>query len=177
MNQYKLKELVLSFLYTCILLVVLEVFSATFLPSVGLSSYILSFHILVVLFIGFRVQTIYQPYLILMVELIHSVFTIEGWAIGTLAGIIVTSLISYLKDMIQLNSRLSTIIVVQIFQVIWFVLVSSLISIKLGDFSYILTRFWRFLPESFLLSLISPFFFIVLMKFWGTKKSLKGVRI
>ncbi len=177
MGHYRIKDIILSFIYSSIFLVIFEVFSATFLPAIGLDGYRLGFHILIVLFIGFRVQSIYVPYLVFGIELMHSVFTIEGWAIGTFSGIIVTGLIGYLKDMIQLNSRLSTIVVVQIFQTIWFTIVSILISIKIGDFSYIFQRFWRFLPESILLSLISPFFFIILAKFWGTRKRLQGVNI
>ncbi len=177
MQNLKLKDIFLSFLLTAVMLVVLEVFSSSFLPAIGLDGYRLGFHVLIVLYLGFRIDSIYSPYLILGTELIHSVFTIEGWALGTFTGILTSILIGYLKDMVQLNSRLSTMIFVQVFQTIWFVIVSLLISIKINDFGYVFDRFWRFLPESLILSLISPFFFIVLARFWSRKGSLEGVNI
>jgi hypothetical protein len=177
MYEYKFKEILTSFGLTALMLIGLEVFSSSFLPAIGWGDYRLGFHVLICLYVCFRVDSMYLPYLIMGFQLIHSVFTIEGWALGTFTGVIVSFLVSFLKDMIQLNSKLSTMIVVQIFQTIWFVIMGILISIKLGDFAYLFDRFWRFLPESLMLSLVSPFFFIILAKFWGLKRRLAGASI
>ncbi|MBL7665746.1 MAG: hypothetical protein JNM93_11485 [Bacteriovoracaceae bacterium] len=177
MNNLKLKDIVVSFMITTVLLLFLEVFSSSFLPAVGLDEYRLGFHVLIVLFIAFRIESIYLPYLVLGFELIHSIFSIEGWASGTFAGVVICFLISYLKDLIQLNSRLSTIVIVQIFQTVWFLIVAGLITIKTDEMSYFLLRLPRFVSESLFLSLISPLFFELLSRFWKTNRDGQGVGI
>jgi hypothetical protein len=41
--------------------------------------------------------------------------------------------------------------------------------------SFILDKFWRFIPESIIISLMAPFFFSLLDKFWtGSDESSLG---
>jgi hypothetical protein len=46
---------------------------------------------------------------------------------------------------------------------------------KTSNMDYIVDKFWRFLPESLIVSMIAPFFFIVLDFVWvGKDKGLIG---
>lgn len=175
--RYSVKDLILGILKTSLLLIVLEIVTTAFLPAVGLDNVKLAFSVLIVLFMAFKLETPFLAYLILVVQYVHSAFSIEGWAIGTLVGIIISLSVKYLRDLLQFSTAISTIIVVQIFQLAWFVMVAFFLSIKLGDFSNLITIFWQFVPESILLSLISPFFFRLLDRVWRVNDTGNGVAI
>jgi hypothetical protein len=175
--RYSPKDLMLGVLKTSLLLIVLEIFSTAFLPAIGLNNIKLAFSVLIVLFMAFKLETPFLAILILVIQYVHSIFSIEGWAIGTLVGIIISLSVKYLRDLLQFSTAVSTIIVVQIFQIAWFAMVAFLLSIKLGDFSSFFSIFWQFVPESILLSLLSPFFFTLLDRFWRVKDNGSGVAI
>lgn len=75
-------------------------------------------------------------------------------------------IISYLRDMLHFNSKFFTIVVTQIFQICWFIIVSILIYLKVENFDYILGKLGRFLPESLIISIMAPFFFSLLDRIW-----------
>lgn len=167
------KNLFLPLLISGFILILLEIMATTFLPVLGLANYGLSFHILLVLYLGFKLQSPYLAFMILYFQFLHSFFTIEGWEVGTIAGILTCVLISYLRDLVHLSSHVMTILVTFLFQIFWFLLASSIIFLKSGNYSLLVERFWRFLPEGFVLALISPFLFMFLDKIW--KASSLGV--
>jgi hypothetical protein len=104
-------------------------------------------------------------------QIVHSVFSIEGWAIGTIAGVMIAASIKYLKDIIDMNSKLSTMVVVQVFQVVWIIIVSFLFGFKMGNYGIMLNIIKDFIPQSFLLSIFSPYIFLVLDKIWATDRT------
>lgn len=173
--KYGLNEIVIALLKTLFLLILLEVFVSAFLPAIGLENVELAFNVLVVLYLAFKVETPLLAFLILIVQYTHSAFSIEGWAAGTIVGLIVVLSVKYLRNLLQFGSALSTIIVVQVSQVVWFGLLAFILSIKLGSFDYYLSLFGKFIPESFLLSLMSPFFFVLLDQFWKVREKHSGV--
>ncbi|MBT7608214.1 MAG: hypothetical protein HN576_00560 [Bacteriovoracaceae bacterium] len=168
--NHQLKNLLTPLIITIIILILLEIISTVILPIVGLKYYILPFNILVILFLGFKVRTPFLAFLILILQYFHSFFTIEGWESGTIVGIFVCILIAYLKEFIHFSSKLATMLVTQIFQTCWFLLSSSLIYLRASDLEYISIKFWRFLPESILISILSPFIFSLLEKIWDTSE-------
>jgi hypothetical protein len=175
--KYSPLDIALGIVKTSILLILLEIFTSAFLPSLGIIDFKPAFSVLIVLFMAFKLETPVLPYLIFATQFVHSIFSIEGWAIGTLAGVIVSLSVRYLKDLLDFSTAISTIVVVQIFQLAWFILISFLICIKLGDFSSYLHLFWQFVPESIVLSIISPLFFVLLDKVWKVGDSSRGVSI
>ncbi len=169
----QIKNLITPLMATAIILILLEILSTVVLPILGLKYYILPFNILIILFLGFKVQTPYLSLLILVIQYFHSFFTIEGWESGTIVGIFVCILIAYLKELIHFSSNIATMLVTQIFQVFWFVFNSGLIYIRSNDMDYLVVKFWRFLPESLLISILSPFLFSIFEKIWNI--SDKGI--
>ncbi|OIQ16847.1 MAG: hypothetical protein BM556_14415 [Bacteriovorax sp. MedPE-SWde] len=167
MMRIRSSEIVPRLFITILILIVLEVISSAFLPLFGINKYMIPFNVLIVLFLGFKLENPYLALMIVAVQYCHSLFTIEGWEIGTIAGVTICIVISYLRDVLHFTSSVVTIMVTQLFQILWFVIVSSLLYLKLGSFDYIVEKFWRFLPESIVLSLMAPFFFSVLDKVWG----------
>lgn len=154
---------------TLLILVVLEIMSTAFLPMMGLTKYRIPFNVLIVLYMGFKLETPFTSIMILILQYTHSFFSIEGWEIGTVAGVMICIIISYLKDLLHLTSSVITIVVTQVFQTLWFLIVSSLIYMKTDDFSYITHKFWRFLPESIVISLLAPFLFNILDAIWKSE--------
>ncbi|MDA8792798.1 hypothetical protein N9N67_06100 [Bacteriovoracaceae bacterium] len=160
------KNIFKSLMITLLLLILCEILSSTFLPFMGFTNFKIPFNVIIVLFLALRIQDDGLPIYILATQLIHSIFSNEGWAVGTIIGIIVSFMVSITKDLIQFSSAFVTIVTVQVFQIIWFLLMSSILCLKMGDFSKFGTIIINFFPESIVLSLMSPLFFNLLSRIW-----------
>ncbi len=172
--RYSVQDIVVGFIKTVILLIGLEIFSSAVLPALGIIDFKPAFNVLIILFLAFKLEVPFLPFLILFFQYTHSVFSVEGWASGTIAGILIAMSVRYVKDMLNFSTAISTIIVVQVFQIAWFILIAFLLSIKLGDFSHFISIFLKYLPESIFLSLISHHFFKLLDNFWKVNKKSHG---
>ena len=159
-------DIVKSILLTLLILLFLEVINTALMPIIGLSNYYLAFNILVVLFIGFKVNSSYQALYIFIVQYFHSFFTVEGWEIGTIAGILICVIISYMKEILHFINFVTTIFVTYIFQLVWFVVAAGLIYLKTEDIAYVSDKFWRFLIEALIMSVLAPWFFLILERIW-----------
>lgn len=168
--RLQLKPTIIALLKTLVLLTVLDIFSTTIIPIMGFENLRIPFNILVILYLGFKLETPIIGFLIVIIQYYHSFFTVDGWEMGTIAGIIICIVVSYLRDMIHLTSFAITVFITQIFQVLWFFIISILIYIKLNDFQIILTKFWHFIPESIILSITAPFFFMIFDKVWEVRE-------
>ena len=164
--RMRLSQMLISFAITVGLLVGLEIFTATILPAIGWTEYRLTFNVLIILFLAIRLDSPAVPWMILGLQTMHSVFSIEGWALGTLAGLIVMMSANYLKELLHLTTAFMTMITVQFFQVIWFVTVTLIICLKISDFSKFGLIIWSFVPGSIFLSLIAPILFWMLETVW-----------
>jgi hypothetical protein len=117
--------------------------------------------------------------MIMGLKIIHSVFSIEGWALGTLAGLIVMMSANYLKEVLHLTTAFMTMFTVQLFQLIWYLTVTTIICLKISNFDKFAMILWSFIPGSILLSIISPLLFWVLEKVWrvSPESGPRGVEI
>ncbi len=173
--RYSLQEIILGTLKTIVLLIVVEIFSSAILPAMGILDFKPAFNVLIILYLAFKFEAPILPFLIFLFQYVHSAFSIEGWATGTLAGILVSVSVKYVKDMLNFSTAISTIVVVQIFQIAWFIIVAIILSLKLGDFSHFIGIFLKYLPESLFLSLVSHLFFKLLDRFWKLERQSSGV--
>ena len=162
----KFKGLIISIFLTVLLLLFLEILSTSLFSIIGLAKFKPSFHIIIVIFLSFYFRNAYLAVLILLMQYIHSLFSIEGWAMGTFAGVIVSMLISYIRELINLSSPIITVIVTQVSMIVWFFITSILLYLQMDELNYVLEKFWRFLPESIVLSLLSPILFVLLETLW-----------
>lgn len=162
----QLNQMFLPLIKTVLLLVVLELVTTAVFPMVGLENYRVPFNILFVLFLGLRLETPYLAILIFVVQYSHSFFSVEGWEMGTIAGIAICIVVSYVRGMIHFSSWSMTMMITFVFQALWFLVVSFLVYIQLGSFDYVFDKAWRFLPQSIVIALISPFFFFLLNRVW-----------
>ncbi len=164
--RMRLSQILISFALSAALLIGLEVVTSTILPALGWHEYRLTFNVLIILFLAIRLDSPAVPWMIMALQMIHSVFSIEGWALGTLAGLIVMTSANYLKDLLHLTTAIMTMITVQLFQMIWYVTVTLIICLKISNFDKFGMIIWSFIPGSILLSLISPLIFWVLEQIW-----------
>lgn len=164
--KLKFKDIVLALFLSVCLLIILDIISTAVIPALGFHKFKLTFNVLIILFLGFYIDSPYLPIFILIIQSFHSVFTIEGWAYGTFTGVIISLLLGQLKDLLHFRSTLLTVFITFIFQYLWFLIVSGLIYFRMGNLNYILERFWNFIPESIVLSLCAPFFFSILERIW-----------
>jgi hypothetical protein len=86
------------------------------------------------------------------------------WKNCTMSIVMISA--NYLKELLHLTSAFMTMLIVQFFQVIWFVTVSVIMCLKISDFSKFGMIVWSFIPGSILLSLVSPFLFWILGNIW-----------
>jgi uncharacterized membrane protein YvlD (DUF360 family) len=115
---------------------------------------------------AFKLTTPLLPWFVMILQLVHAAFSVEGWALGTLVGIFISLIASYLKEILQFSTAIATIITVQVFQVLWYVVTISIISLKLGHFNHFTMMFWNVIPGTFFLSLVSPLLFNLLNRVW-----------
>ena len=175
--RYSAGELALCIVKTLILLIIVEMITTTVLPAIGIENFKPAFNVLIVLFLAFKIETPLLPFLILIIQYVHSAFSIEGWGAGTFTGILVSVSVRYVKDMLNFTSAISTIIVVQVFQLIWFVFISLMLSMKQGDFSGFFSYIGSNIPETIFLSLISHHVFKLLDNFWMVDRKESGMVI
>jgi hypothetical protein len=164
--RMRLSQILISFALTLALLIGFEVVTSTLLPILGWMEYRLTFNVLIILFLAIRLDSPLVPWMILGLQLVHSAFSIEGWALGTLAGLIVMLSANYLKELLQLSTAIMTMVTVQLFQFIWFLTVTIIICLKISNFEKFGMIIWSFIPGSILLSLISPLLFWLLGTIW-----------
>jgi hypothetical protein len=164
--RMRFSQLVFAFIVTMALILGLEIFTSAVLPAIGWKEYRLTFNVLIILFLAIRVDSPLVPWMILVLQMVHSVFSVEGWALGTMAGLIVLVSANYLKDLLHLTTAITTMFTVQFFQLVWFVTVAVCICLKISDFDRFGMILWTFVPGSILLSLISPIVFWLLEKIW-----------
>lgn len=162
---------------TLALLVVLEVISATIFPLVGIENYQIPFNILIVLYLSFKLDSPYLALLILSVQYFHSLFSIEGWAVGTFIGVLLSRIIYLFKETIDFFAFPLVILVVQACLLSWFIFSSLFIYFQNHSFGPVWSRFWVFIPESLIASLISPVLFLILERIWrqNEEASFRGV--
>ena len=164
--RMRFSQLLISFAVTMALLTGLEIVTSTILPALGWNEYRLTFNVLIILFLAIRLHSAAVPWMIMGLQMVHSIFSIEGWALGTLAGLIVMISANYLKELLHLTTALMTMITVQLFQMIWYITVTLIICLKISNFEKFGMIIWSFIPGSILLSLISPILFWILEQIW-----------
>lgn len=164
--RMRFSQLLISFAITLALLTGLEIITSTILPALGWNEYRLTFNVLIILFLAIRLQSATVPWMIMGLQIVHSIFSVEGWALGTFAGLIVMISANYLKELLHLTTAVMTMFTVQLFQVIWFVSVTLVICLKISNFEKFGMILWSFIPGSILLSLISPILFWILEQIW-----------
>jgi hypothetical protein len=177
--KMRFSQLLISFFITIGLLIGLEILTSAILPLLGWNEYRLTFNVLIILFLAIRLESSLVPWLILILQSIHAAFSVEGWALGTFAGLIVLVSANYLKELLHLTTAVMTMITVQLFQFIWFLTVSLIICLKISEFDKFGMILWSFVPGSILLSIVSPVLFFALEKIWkvALDGSYRGVEI
>lgn len=164
--RMRFSQIIISFAITLAMLIGFEVVTSTLLPALGWHEYRLTFNVLIIIFLAIRLDSPAVPWMILGLQMIHSVFSIEGWALGTLAGLIVMLSANYLKEVLHLTTAIMTMITVQLFQFIWYLTVTVIICLKISNFDKFGMIIWSFIPGSILLSLIAPILFWILENVW-----------
>jgi hypothetical protein len=159
-------ELVSALFLSLLLLIVLDIFSTTIVPSLGIAHLTLNFTILFVLFLNFYVDHSLMAVVILISQYVHSLFTVESWAYGTFTGILTGFVLSQLKEVVDFDSPLITSLICFFYQLLWFGVISLLIYLKGSTHYPFFHSLWQYLLSALMLSLFGPFFFMILKKIW-----------
>ena len=165
--QHNSKSFFLSLLLTTALLVISEIIVSTIFPLIGLVDFRISFVTVIVLYLAFYYNNILIAPLIAYFYLIHGIFSLEHWSIGALSTLLISIIISFLRNLIHLNSYFVTFVFVQLFQIFIFIINSFFMSLKVGSFQFLGESLSLFILESLAISGLSPFIFNLLKKFWS----------
>jgi hypothetical protein len=162
----KFSHLLVSFSLTLALMIVFEVMTSSLLPAIGWFEYRIALNVLVILFMAIRLNAPILPWLIMILQMVHSAFSIEGWALGTLAGIIVMIAANYLKELLQLTTPIIAMVTALFFQFIWFMTVAIVLCLKISSFEKFGMIVWSFVPGSIVLAILSPLIFALMNLIW-----------
>lgn len=162
----KLSQILISFSLTMALMIIFEIVTSSLLPALGWFEYRIALNVLVILFLAIRLNASILPWLIMILQFIHSAFSIEGWALGTLAGIIVMFVANYLKELLQLTTPIIAMVTALFFQFVWFITVAIVLCLKISSFEKFGVIVWSFIPGSIILAILSPLIFGLLNLIW-----------
>ncbi|MBP9674077.1 MAG: hypothetical protein KBD63_03205 [Bacteriovoracaceae bacterium] len=164
--DYRFKKMLLPLMITLFLLVSINFILSMFTIGNVLSTHTMQFNVVIIIFLCLQLKTPWLPILIFVIQFFHNAFTLDGWAYGTLVGVLLSFLLMIVKDVVNTENRVTVIIINQIFQIIWYLFMGTILwiqGISKGSFWH---GFFVFLPGSFFVSLLSPVFFNFLNKIW-----------
>ncbi len=172
----RFNELIFSTALTLALLIIFEILNSSLIPEMGFTNFRIPINVLIILYLGFKIDSPYLPLIVLLLQIFHGAFSNEGWALGTLVGIVVSVIMSYTREFFNLSTSLMIIVVTQIFQAVWFGLTCLIYYTKSGHFIFLSNHLKHFLVESLVISILAPFFFFLLDKIWNMK-STDSIRV
>ncbi len=171
MLTFKIKDFIWMIIKTLVIVFIFDFLSSSFFPTFQQTYLFPSFHILIVIYFAFFQPAARLPFLILLVELFHSIFTVEGWALGTLTGCIVANILVLVKDTIQFSSFVATFFLVYAVQVLWSVISGIFLSIKLENWMILKSYFQFSLIQGIILGLVALPLLKLLEKIWDKEDS------
>ena len=164
--QHNSKTFFISLVITTLILVFSDILVSTCFPLIGLESFRISIVVLIVLYLCFYFNNILIAPLIAYFYMVHGIFSLEHWSVGALSCLLVSILISFLRNLIHLNNFFVTFVFVQVFQVLIFFLTRGMMYFKLDQGHFLSESSKFFVLESLIISLLSPLVFPLLHKIW-----------
>jgi len=158
-----------SFLFSVLLLILVEVVTTTILPLAGLSALRFSFFTLLILFLSFYKNSNWIAFYIIILSYVHSIFSVETWFLSAFIGVLVSIVVAYFSELIHLSNRLVTMFFVLVFQLGMVLFRSIVFYLRGNNFEYIFQNFVGHIFEIVILTIISPFVFDLLSVIWVTK--------
>ena len=154
---------------TILLIIPLNIFFTSVIPSFGIHGFLPPFHILTITFLSLRAHTSFLPFCILIIQIFHSLFTIESWAYQTIAGITLSILLHYANKITHFSSAISIIIVTFSSSFIWYFVYAIFIYLNSKNLDLDLIPMKNAVPEIIVISLVSPLLFPALNQIWKIK--------
>lgn len=166
MLNFQFKDFAWMIIKTLFLIFILDFLSSSFFPTFNQTYFFPSFHILILIYLSFFQPAERLPFLVLIIESFHSLFTVEGWALGTITGCIIANILILVRDTIQFSSFIATFFLVYAVQVLSSLISGTLLSIKLENWIILKTYLSFSLVQGIVLGLIALPFFKFLEKIW-----------
>ncbi len=171
--RYTPSDFTVRFLTTVLLLLFFEIIGATVLPSLFSYEYRFFFLGVFCIYIALEIPSSLQPYMLLVLCWIHSIFSVEGWAINCLIALILMVILSVIKDLIQLGTYISRALFYFIGLFIWDFFRVVIISLKSNSFESFAILVTDDLIANLLLALLTPILLLPLMGIWKVYKSIE----
>ncbi|MDH4468631.1 MAG: hypothetical protein QE271_11290 [Bacteriovoracaceae bacterium] len=151
---------------TVLICVFFDLFFMIFFPLISLKWVAVSVTQVAIIFLSFTVGFAWLPWGILTLQLFHSLFSLEGWALGTLIGVIICVVMSRLKAMIQLTGPLSIIMTTYFLQFAWCLMAGILTSLRNHDWKFFQLFVNQGLTYGLVTAALSPLLFFIFRNIW-----------
>jgi len=171
----KIKEIILKCVLTFLLLIVLESLTAVLSGASSSVNLKINFSLLFCLFFILRLNLKVASYMILFTQLIHCVFSLDHWAIETIAGVLLLIVFKAVESFFQVTSKIYLFFYSLILTLCWNLLTGVLIYFKSLDSDVIFFT----IVNSYIPILVQSFLFIFLSKrmdlIWIAQEDKRGV--
>lgn len=171
MFSFKLQDFALMLLKTLAIVFIFDFLSSTFFPTFQRTYLFPSFHILVITYLAFAQPSNRLPFLIIIISLFHSMFTVEGWAIGTITGCVIGIILVSIRDTIQFSSYIATFFMIYVVQILWSLVSGVLLSIKSEHWDVLKSYLIFSLSQGVVLGLVAFPVFKILERIWQKRDS------
>lgn len=151
---------------TILICVVFDILFMIFFPLFSLKWVAISVTQVVIIFLSFSLSYSWLPYGIMLLQITHSLFSLEGWALGTFIGVVLCLIMSRLKAVVQFSGPISIILTTYFGQLAWCLLAGVLTSVKNHDWKFFQLFAMQSLTYGAFTALLAPFIFFLLRNIW-----------
>ena len=156
----------LSTFYTFIFIACWNFLVMSALPELRFMDFRLDISSLFVVFFALKKRGPWLPWAVLLVESMQGLFSVTGSGHNIIAGLFVLMIANILKEFINVKLTLASLFFVQVLLVIRYMILSLFWAIKLEAFSALPEMMVDYLPQSFVMTLLSIPLFKLFEKIW-----------
>lgn len=160
----------LRYLFLLVVLFFVEIIFSILYESTSIHGFRLPLSMPLVVFLSYRASLRKFPWYLLGVEFIHSFFTLDGFGIGVLIGLLLFLCIFFGKDYINSSHRLFSVVFVFVGYHLWFLGSMLIKAFKFKEIPSGSLSYGHFLFMAILISLASPFIFKGFNQVWTKQK-------
>ncbi len=154
-----------SAILSLLLFLFLEVLSSSIFVS--LSGLSLDFSVLFCLYFCLKFEVEIAPYLILLIQWLHSLFSSLSWSLETMIGLFFIFIIKVFKETLQLEGGRNRILITFVFYILWYLVRYIIYFFKFSNLEYLKSQVSHDLLSCFIITIFSIVIFKLLDRIWG----------
>ncbi len=138
--------------------------SSIFVSLTGLN---LDFSVLFCLYFCLKFEVEIAPYLVLLIQWLHSLFSSLSWSLETIIGLFFIFIIKVFKETLQLEGGRNRILITFVFYLLWYFVRYVIYFFKFSNLEYLKSQVSHDFFSSIVITISAVFIFKLLDKLWG----------